>query len=65
MAKDNYPFPHSRSMYWSDPSTTTTYEEAVAMFEAQTDVQKKMMKNPIVAPKTQTLIDQKQVQAET
>ncbi|MEZ9439721.1 hypothetical protein [Vibrio atlanticus] len=66
MAKDNYnyPFPPSRSMYWSDPSTTTTYEEAVAMFEAQTDVQKKMMNNPIVAPKTQTLIDQRQTQAE-
>ena len=66
MAKDNYnyPFPPSRSMYWSDPSTTTTYEEAVAMFEAQTDVQKKMMNNPIVAPKTQTLIDQRQAQAE-
>ncbi|PMK67056.1 hypothetical protein BCT93_22705 [Vibrio lentus] len=64
MAKDNYPFPHSRSMYWSDPSTTTTYNEAVAMFEAQTDVQKKMMNNPIVAPKTQTLIDQRQAQAE-
>ncbi|OED67436.1 hypothetical protein A165_03145 [Vibrio tasmaniensis ZS-17] len=62
MAKDNYPFPHSRSMYWSDPNTTTTYDEAVAMFEAQTDVQKKMMKNPIGASKTQILEEQAQTE---
>ena len=47
MVNHKYPFPPARSMYWSDPSRTVSYDEAVSMFDAQSDIEKKMNINPI------------------
>ncbi|MCG9576409.1 hypothetical protein L1D14_09175 [Vibrio tubiashii] len=51
MANDNYPFPPKSSAYWVDSTTNTSYDDAVAMFEAQSDVDKKMGRNPIRSEK--------------
>lgn len=57
---DKYPFPSSKSMYWSH--TDTSYDQAVSMFDSLSDLQKKMMNSPVLAPKTLEMREQKQAQ---
>ncbi|MGL6313483.1 toxin VasX [Vibrio sp. WXL103] len=45
--KKRYPFPDEHSVYWTNPDLTATYAEAVEMFEAQSERDKKLMKNPM------------------
>ncbi|QFT39755.1 hypothetical protein GGC03_25155 (plasmid) [Vibrio sp. THAF191c] len=45
MAKD-FPFPPKSSAYWLD-NKTTSYDNAVDMFDAQNNLDKKMMRNPV------------------
>ncbi|EHH1051833.1 hypothetical protein J7I00_004579 [Vibrio parahaemolyticus] len=58
MAKDNYPFPPKSSVYWADPTTSVSYDDAVAMFEAQSDLDKNMKRNPIKATKENSVSNQ-------
>ncbi|WP_245798193.1 DUF3289 family protein [Vibrio ostreicida] len=60
--KASYPYPPAKSMYWSAPTTSATHEEAVTLFEMQTEEQKKMMNNPLISPKTQKVEEKKQEQ---
>lgn len=45
MSDKSYPFPSRTSMYWLDP-TTCSYDEAVSMFEAQSNEDKKRNTRP-------------------
>jgi len=45
MSDKSYPFPSRKSTYWLDP-TTGSYDEAVRMFNAQSEEDKKRNKNP-------------------
>lgn len=58
MANNNYPFPPKSSAYWIDSTTNTSYDEAVAMFEAQSDLDKKMGRNPIRSEKVNSSANQ-------
>ncbi len=55
---NNYPFPPKSSAYWIDSTTNTSYDEAVAMFEAQSDLDKKMGRNPIRSEKVNSSANQ-------
>lgn len=50
MSEKSYPFPSSNSSYWLDRATCS-YDEAVQLFEAQSDEDKKRMKNPTTVKK--------------
>lgn len=43
----DYPFPPKHSGYWDDPEILMTYDEAVEAFEAQSDEDKFMRRNPV------------------
>ena len=45
MSENSYPFPSKTSMYWLDPATCS-YDEAVKLFEAQNEDDKKHRKSP-------------------
>jgi len=51
MSDKSYPFPSSKSSYWLGP-TTGSYDDAVRMFEAQSDEDKKRNKNPTTCTTT-------------
>lgn len=61
MAKD-FPFPPKSSAYWID-NKTTSYDNAVAMFDAQNTLDKKMMRNPVSTTNTVSTSNQ-QTEAE-
>ncbi|WP_052131815.1 hypothetical protein ABF162_25255 (plasmid) [Vibrio coralliilyticus] len=61
MAKD-FPFPPKSSAYWID-NKTTSYDNAVAMFDAQNTLEKKMMRNPVSTTNTVSTSNQ-QTEAE-
>ena len=43
----DYPFPPEHSGYWKDPDVLMTYHEAVEAFNAQSEQDKKMRRNPV------------------
>ncbi|MFM2620356.1 hypothetical protein [Vibrio owensii] len=51
----DYPFPPEHSGYWKDPDVLMTYHEAVEAFNAQSEQDKKMRRNPVrLKPKTKS-----------
>jgi hypothetical protein len=45
MSENPYPFPSKTSMYWLDPATCS-YDEAVTLFEAQSEYDKRHRRSP-------------------